>query len=87
MFNFCCFILENNLLCNHTLQTLQEWLRIFQILLANSEVSGLPVQDNNFFLSLGLQERIWKTLQTIENKVKDLEGMIISQKLALKRDL
>ncbi|KAK2499552.1 hypothetical protein MC885_020470, partial [Smutsia gigantea] len=61
-------------------------LEFFQTLLASPGVSGLPVQDNNFFLSLGLQERIWKTLQTMENKVKDLEGMIISQKLALKRD-
>ncbi|XP_015995549.1 transmembrane and coiled-coil domain-containing protein 2 [Rousettus aegyptiacus] len=59
----------------------------FQALLANPEGSGLPGQDNNnFFLSLGLQEKILKKLQTVENKVKDLEGMIISQKPSMKKD-
>lgn len=58
----------------------------FQALLVNPEGNALPGQDNNFFLSLGLQERILKKLQTVENKVKDLEGMIISHKPATKRD-
>ncbi|XP_054428181.1 transmembrane and coiled-coil domain-containing protein 2 [Pteronotus mesoamericanus] len=58
----------------------------FQALLVNPEGNGLPVQDNNFFLSLGLQEKILKKLQMVENKVKSLEGMIISQKPATKRD-
>uniref|UniRef100_A0A8C3WMV4 Transmembrane and coiled-coil domains 2 n=1 Tax=Catagonus wagneri TaxID=51154 RepID=A0A8C3WMV4_9CETA len=57
----------------------------FQALLVSPEGSGLPVQDN-IFLSLGLQEKILKKLQTVENKVKDLEGMIISQKPTTKRD-
>uniref|UniRef100_A0A2K5ECN8 Transmembrane and coiled-coil domains 2 n=2 Tax=Aotus nancymaae TaxID=37293 RepID=A0A2K5ECN8_AOTNA len=60
---------------------------IFQALLANPEGSGLRIQDNNnLFLSLGLQEKILKKLQTVENKVKDLEGIIIAQKPATKRD-
>ncbi|XP_008999214.1 transmembrane and coiled-coil domain-containing protein 2 [Callithrix jacchus] len=60
---------------------------IFQALLANPEGSGLQIQDNNnIFLSLGLQEKILKKLQTLENKVKDLEGIIIAQKLATKKD-
>lgn len=58
----------------------------FQALLVSPEGSGLPGQDNNFFLSLGLQEKILKKLQVVENKVKSLEGMIISQKPAMKRD-
>ncbi|KAB0388080.1 transmembrane and coiled-coil domain-containing protein 2 [Muntiacus reevesi] len=58
----------------------------FQALLVNPEGSGLTLQDNNIFLSLGLQEKILKKLQTVENKVKDLEGMIISQKPTAKRD-
>ncbi|OWK05250.1 TMCO2 [Cervus elaphus hippelaphus] len=58
----------------------------FQALLVNPEGSDLTLQDNNIFLSLGLQEKILKKLQTVENKVKDLEGMIISQKPATKRD-
>ncbi|XP_077006265.1 transmembrane and coiled-coil domain-containing protein 2 [Tamandua tetradactyla] len=59
----------------------------FQTLLVNQEGNSLPIQDsNNIFLSLGLQEKILKKLQTVENKVKDLEGMIISQKPATKRD-
>lgn len=59
----------------------------FQALLVNPEGNGLPVQDkNNFFLSMGLQEKILKKLQMVENKVKNLEGMIISQKPATKRD-
>uniref|UniRef100_A0A673TYP4 Transmembrane and coiled-coil domains 2 n=1 Tax=Suricata suricatta TaxID=37032 RepID=A0A673TYP4_SURSU len=58
----------------------------FQALLANTEGNALPLQDNNLFLSLGLQERILKKLQTVENKVKDLEGMIISHKPATKRN-
>ncbi|XP_006188104.1 transmembrane and coiled-coil domain-containing protein 2 [Camelus dromedarius] len=58
----------------------------FQALLVNPEGTGFPVQDKNIFLSLGLQEKILKKLQTVENKVKDLEGMIISQKPATKRD-
>ncbi|XP_032732919.1 transmembrane and coiled-coil domain-containing protein 2 [Lontra canadensis] len=57
----------------------------FQTLLVSPE-GNLPVQDNNLFLSLGLQERILKKLQAVENKVKDLEGMIISHKTATKRD-
>uniref|UniRef100_A0A2K5I3E0 Transmembrane and coiled-coil domains 2 n=1 Tax=Colobus angolensis palliatus TaxID=336983 RepID=A0A2K5I3E0_COLAP len=60
---------------------------IFQALLANPEGSGLLIQDNNnIFLSLGLQEKILKKLLTVENKVKDLEGIIIAQKPATKRD-
>ncbi|EHH49810.1 hypothetical protein EGM_00533, partial [Macaca fascicularis] len=60
---------------------------IFQALLANPEGSGLRIQDNNnIFLSLGLQEKILKKLLTVENKVKDLEGIIIAQKPATKRD-
>uniref|UniRef100_A0A096N8S6 Transmembrane and coiled-coil domains 2 n=1 Tax=Papio anubis TaxID=9555 RepID=A0A096N8S6_PAPAN len=60
---------------------------IFQALLANPEGSGLQIQDNNnIFLSLGLQEKILKKLLTVENKVKDLEGIIIAQKPATKRD-
>ncbi|XP_037355454.1 transmembrane and coiled-coil domain-containing protein 2 [Talpa occidentalis] len=59
----------------------------FQALLLNPEGTGLPVQDkNNVFLSLGLQEKILRKLQTVENKVKDLEGMIISQKPTMKKD-
>ncbi|XP_037005639.1 transmembrane and coiled-coil domain-containing protein 2 [Artibeus jamaicensis] len=59
----------------------------FQSLLVNPEGNGLPAQDNNnFFLSLGLQEKILKKLQVVESKVKNLEGMIISQKPATKRD-
>ncbi|XP_039111888.1 transmembrane and coiled-coil domain-containing protein 2 isoform X1 [Hyaena hyaena] len=58
----------------------------FQALLVNPEGTNLPIQDNNFFLSLGLQERILKKLQMVENKVKDLEGMIISHKPTTKRD-
>ncbi|KAG8507701.1 Transmembrane and coiled-coil domain-containing protein 2 [Galemys pyrenaicus] len=59
----------------------------FQALLVNPEGTVLPVQDNNnVFLSLGLQEKILKKLQMVENKVKDLEGMIISQKPTMKRD-
>ncbi|XP_047649469.1 transmembrane and coiled-coil domain-containing protein 2 [Phacochoerus africanus] len=57
----------------------------FQALLVSPEGSALPVQDN-IFLSFGLQEKILKKLQTVENKVKDLEGMIISQKPTTKRD-
>ncbi|XP_021540099.1 transmembrane and coiled-coil domain-containing protein 2 [Neomonachus schauinslandi] len=58
----------------------------FQALLVSPEGNHLPIQDNNLFLSLGLQERILKKLQAVENKVKDLEGMIISHKPAMKRD-
>ncbi|XP_068818679.1 transmembrane and coiled-coil domain-containing protein 2 [Capricornis sumatraensis] len=58
----------------------------FQALLVNPEGSDLTLQDNNIFLSLGLQEKILKKLQTVENKVKDLEGMIISRKPTTKRD-
>ena len=58
----------------------------FQALLVNPEGSDLTLQDNNIFLSLGLQEKILKKLQTVENKVKDLEGMIISQKPTTKRE-
>uniref|UniRef100_A0A8C7B6L2 Transmembrane and coiled-coil domains 2 n=1 Tax=Neovison vison TaxID=452646 RepID=A0A8C7B6L2_NEOVI len=57
----------------------------FQTLLVSPE-GNPPVEDNNLFLSLGLQERILKKLQAVENKVKDLEGMIISHKPATKRD-
>ncbi|XP_007536148.1 transmembrane and coiled-coil domain-containing protein 2 [Erinaceus europaeus] len=57
----------------------------FQSLMTSPEGSVLPGQDN-IFLSLGLQEKILKKLQTVENKVKDLEGMIISQKPNVKRD-
>ncbi|XP_008063696.1 transmembrane and coiled-coil domain-containing protein 2 [Carlito syrichta] len=60
---------------------------IFQALLTSSEGSSLQTQDNNnLFLSLGLQEKILNKLQMVENKVKDLEGMIVSQKPATKRD-
>ncbi|XP_059753306.1 transmembrane and coiled-coil domain-containing protein 2 [Balaenoptera ricei] len=58
----------------------------FQALLVHPEGNGLPFQDSNIFLSLGLQEKILKKLQTVENKMKNLEGMIISQKAATKRD-
>ncbi|XP_006886566.1 PREDICTED: transmembrane and coiled-coil domain-containing protein 2 [Elephantulus edwardii] len=59
----------------------------FQALTANTEGKIFSTKDNkNFFLSLGLQEKILKKLQTVENKVKDLEGMIISQKPTMKRD-
>eukprot|EP00069_Balaena_mysticetus_P017146 bmy_02081T0 len=58
----------------------------FQALLVHPEGNGLPFQDNNIFLSLRLQEKILKKLQTVENKMKDLEGMIISQKPATKSD-
>ncbi|XP_052031626.1 transmembrane and coiled-coil domain-containing protein 2 [Apodemus sylvaticus] len=59
----------------------------FQALLANPEGSGRQIQDNsNVFLSLGLQEKILKKLQMVENKVRDLEGMIVAQKPAAKRD-
>ncbi|XP_053431517.1 transmembrane and coiled-coil domain-containing protein 2 [Nycticebus coucang] len=58
----------------------------FQALLANPE-GNFKIQDgNNLFLSLGLQEKILKKLQMVENKVKDLEGMIIAHKPATKRD-
>ncbi|XP_006867648.1 PREDICTED: transmembrane and coiled-coil domain-containing protein 2 [Chrysochloris asiatica] len=58
----------------------------FQTLMANPDVNLFSVQDNkNLFLSLGLQEKILKKLQTVESKVKDLEGMIISQK-SMKKD-
>ncbi|XP_004450689.1 transmembrane and coiled-coil domain-containing protein 2 [Dasypus novemcinctus] len=60
---------------------------LFQAFLANPEGISLPIQDsNNIFLSLDLQEKILKKLQTLENKVKDLEGTIISQKPTMKRD-
>ncbi|XP_004426070.1 PREDICTED: transmembrane and coiled-coil domain-containing protein 2 [Ceratotherium simum simum] len=58
----------------------------FQALLVNPEGNVLPLQDNNLFLSLGLQEKILKKLQMVETKVKDLEGMISSQIPATKRD-
>nr|XP_002715772.1 transmembrane and coiled-coil domain-containing protein 2 [Oryctolagus cuniculus] len=58
----------------------------FQTLLANPEGSGQLKENSNFFLSLGLQEKILKKLQMVENKVKDLEGMIIAQKPATKRE-
>ncbi|XP_034358896.1 transmembrane and coiled-coil domain-containing protein 2 [Arvicanthis niloticus] len=59
----------------------------FQALLANPEGSGRQIQENsNIFLSLGLQEKILKKLQMVENKVRDLEGMIVAQKPAVKRD-
>lgn len=59
----------------------------FQALLANPEGSGLQVPgNNNIFLSLGLQEKILKKLQMLENQVKTLEGMIIAQKSSVKRD-
>ncbi|KAM5322257.1 transmembrane and coiled-coil domain-containing protein 2 [Glossophaga mutica] len=58
----------------------------FQALLVNPEGSVSGQDSNNFFLSLGLQEKILKKLQVVENKVKNLEGMIISQKPATKRD-
>ncbi|XP_062960065.1 transmembrane and coiled-coil domain-containing protein 2 [Cynocephalus volans] len=64
----------------------QKGSEIFQALLASPEGSGFQMQDGNFFLSLGLQEKILKKLQTVENKVKDLEGMIIARKHATKRD-
>lgn len=44
------------------------------------------MQDKSILLSLGLQEKILKQLQMVESKVKNLEGMIISQKPATKRD-
>ncbi|XP_012502143.1 PREDICTED: transmembrane and coiled-coil domain-containing protein 2 [Propithecus coquereli] len=59
----------------------------FQALLANPEGSAFQLQDsNNLFLSLGLQEKILKKLQMVENKVKDLEGMIVAQKPSTKRN-
>ena len=59
----------------------------FQALLANPEGSGRQIQDNsNIFLSLGLQEKILKKLQMVENKVRDLEGMLVAQKPPVKRD-
>nr|KAF6445388.1 transmembrane and coiled-coil domains 2 [Molossus molossus] len=57
-----------------------------QALLINPEKIGLSVQDKNTLLSLGLQEKILKKLQMVESKVKNLEGMIVSQKPATKRD-
>ncbi|XP_036303546.1 transmembrane and coiled-coil domain-containing protein 2 [Pipistrellus kuhlii] len=57
-----------------------------QALLLNPEGVSLPVQDKNILLSLGLQEKILKQLQMVESKVKNLEGMIISQKPTTKRD-
>ncbi|CAO2588763.1 Transmembrane and coiled-coil domain-containing protein 2 [Lemmus lemmus] len=57
----------------------------FQALLANPD--GRQVQDNNnIFLSLGLQDSILKQLQMVENKVRNLEGMIVAQKPFVKRD-
>ncbi|XP_004641131.1 transmembrane and coiled-coil domain-containing protein 2 [Octodon degus] len=59
----------------------------FQALLANPEEVGHKSQESgNIFLSLGLQEKILKKLQTVESKMKDLEGMIIAQKPATKRE-
>ncbi|KAI6056524.1 transmembrane and coiled-coil domain-containing protein 2 [Marmota monax] len=58
----------------------------FQALLANPEGNGQNQNSSNFFLSLGLQEKILKKLQMVENKVKDLEGMILAQKPATRRD-
>ncbi|XP_004591592.1 transmembrane and coiled-coil domain-containing protein 2 [Ochotona princeps] len=58
----------------------------FQALLANPEGNAQLKENSNFFLSLGLQEKILKKLQTVESKVKDLEGMIIAQKPAMKRE-
>ncbi|XP_051027718.1 transmembrane and coiled-coil domain-containing protein 2 [Acomys russatus] len=59
----------------------------FQALLANPEGNGQQIPDkSNIFLSLGLQEKILKKLQVVENKVKDLEGMIVTQRPAVKRD-
>lgn len=59
----------------------------FQVLLANPEGSGHQIQDNSsIFLSSGLQEKILKKLQMAENKVRDLEGMIVTQKPSVKRD-
>ncbi|KAM6218077.1 transmembrane and coiled-coil domain-containing protein 2 [Rhynchocyon petersi] len=58
----------------------------FQALMANPEANIFSAQDNkNIFLSLGLQEKIFKKLQMVENKMKDLERMIISQKPTMKR--
>ncbi|KAM4871491.1 transmembrane and coiled-coil domain-containing protein 2 [Thomomys bottae] len=59
----------------------------FQALLANPDGSIRPVAEGgNILLSLGLQEKILKKLQMVENKVKDLEGMIVAQKPATRRD-
>ncbi|KAM5264974.1 transmembrane and coiled-coil domain-containing protein 2 [Hipposideros larvatus] len=58
----------------------------FQALLGNPGVSFPTEDNNNLLLSLGLQDKILKKLQAVENKVKDLEGMIISKKSATKRD-
>ncbi|KAF6345848.1 transmembrane and coiled-coil domains 2 [Rhinolophus ferrumequinum] len=58
----------------------------FQALMVNPEGSLLLEDNKNLLLSLGLQEKILKKLQTVENKVKDLEGMMISKKPATKRD-
>lgn len=58
----------------------------FQALLANPEDGHKSQGSGNIFLSLGLQEKILKKLQTVESKVKDLEGMIIAQKPAMKRE-
>lgn len=40
-FNFCCFILESVVVCNHTLQTLQEGLRVF------GGFAGQPRRDSS----------------------------------------
>ncbi|XP_006165006.1 transmembrane and coiled-coil domain-containing protein 2 isoform X2 [Tupaia chinensis] len=62
-------------------------VRSIQALLVNPESGGLQLQDGtNFILSLGLQEKILKKLQTVENKVKDLEGMIVAQKPATRKE-
>ncbi|XP_055466777.1 transmembrane and coiled-coil domain-containing protein 2 [Psammomys obesus] len=59
----------------------------FQALLANPEGNGRQLPDSsNVFLSMGLQEKILKKLQMVENKVRDLEGMIVAQKPVVKRD-
>ncbi|XP_004614364.1 transmembrane and coiled-coil domain-containing protein 2 [Sorex araneus] len=60
----------------------------FQAILVNPEGTELPVQTNSntMVLSLGMQEKILKKLKAVENKVKDLEGIIISQKPTTKRD-
>ncbi|XP_004704993.1 transmembrane and coiled-coil domain-containing protein 2 [Echinops telfairi] len=59
----------------------------FQALVSNSEANIFSTHENkNLFLSLGLQEKILKKLQMVESKVRDLEGMIISQKPASKKE-
>ncbi|XP_049631032.1 transmembrane and coiled-coil domain-containing protein 2 [Suncus etruscus] len=80
--------LQNILLFIITLYKLyKKGSEFFQVLLTNPDGTNLPLQanSNHLFLTLGMQEKILKKLKTVENKMKDLEGMIISQKPTTKR--